>query len=279
MIDLHVHSTASDGTFTPAQLVALAEKSGVCAFALTDHDSTDGIEEALEAAANSNIQVIPGVELSTEYNGKEIHVVGLYIDWKCPALVKQLTHFRECRDNRNLIMAQKLAEEGFSISADALYQMFPDCVLTRAHIARYLTETGQVESISEVFDHYIGEGCKCYIDRPKVTPTEAVKLIHLAGGTAVLAHPCLYKMERSELIAMINEMKQEGLDGIEAIYSCNQGNDEEEFRALAAQYHLLISGGSDFHGSNKPDISLGTGKGNLHIPYEILEKIRESRKK
>ena len=175
--------------------------------------------------------------------------------------------------------AQKLAEEGFSISADALYQMFPDCVLTRAHIARYLTETGQVESISEVFDHYIGEGCKCYIDRPKVTPTEAVKLIHLAGGTAVLAHPCLYKMERSELIAMINEMKQEGLDGIEAIYSCNQGNDEEEFRALADQYHLLISGGSDFHGSNKPDISLGTGKGNLHIPYEILEKIRESRKK
>ena len=278
MIDLHVHSTASDGTCTPAQLTALAKESGVRAFALTDHDSTEGIEEALAAAEKNNVEVIPGVELSTEYDQTEIHVVGLYIDWKCPALVKQLTHFRECRDNRNLKMAERLAQEGFSISAEALYQMFPDCVLTRAHIARYLTETGQVGSISEVFDKYIGEGCKCYIDRPKVTPTVAVRLIHEAGGTAILAHPCLYKMKRPRLLAMIEEMKKEGLDGIEAIYSCNQGNDEADFRALAHTYHLLLSGGSDFHGSNKPDIRLGTGKGNLNIPYEILEAIKESRK-
>lgn len=273
-IDLHVHSTASDGTFSPSELVALAEKQGLSAFALTDHDSTDGLEEALRAAKGTDIEVVPGVELSTEYNGTEIHVVGLFIDWNCQPFAEHLKNFRDSRDNRNIRMLERLQEEGFHITEQELRDKFGDCVMTRAHIARYLVDTKQVPELSIVFRDYIGNGCKCYVDRPKVTPADAVKLIHQANGLAILAHPCLYKIEETELITMLEEMCSVGLDGIEAIYSCNKGNDESHYSSLAAKHHLFLSGGSDFHGSNKPDIQLGTGKGNLNIPYEILEQLK-----
>lgn len=276
-IDLHVHSTASDGTCSPAELTALAIEQGLAAFALTDHDSIDGIKEALEAARQTDLEVIPGVELSTEYHGTEIHVVGLYIDDHNEPFQEHLKNFQDCRDNRNLKMIEKLREEGFSITAEELYEKFGDCVLTRAHIARHLVDTKQVKDLSVVFDQYIGNGCKCYVERPKITPMHAVELIHSAGGTAILAHPCLYKMKRSELLDMVKQMAEAGLDGIEAIYSCNQGPDEKDFTELANQYGMLISGGSDFHGSNKPYIKLGSGKGNLKIPYEILENIKRRR--
>lgn len=273
-IDLHVHSTASDGTCSPTELVELAIRQGLAAFALTDHDSIDGIEEALKAAAQTDLEVIPGVELSTEYNGTEIHVVGLYIDYHNEPFIEHLKNFQDCRDNRNLKMIEKLQEEGFSITADELYEKFGDCVLTRAHIARHLVDTKQVKELSVVFDKYIGNGCKCYVERPKITPVDAVKLIHSTGGTAILAHPCLYKMKRTELLLMVEQMAQVGLDGIEAIYSCNQGSDEKDFTELAARYGMVVSGGSDFHGSNKPYIKLGSGKGNLKIPYTVLENIK-----
>ena len=274
-IDLHVHSTASDGTYAPAALVDLAIRQQLCAIAITDHDSIDGIKEAQTAALHTDLEVIPGVELSTEYEGCEIHVVGLYIDPEHPALKKQLSDFRNLRDNRNVLMAERLAQEGFAITYEALAESFPDCVLTRAHIARYLLNTGQVKSLSEVFDKYIGDGCKCYIDRPKVSPMEAVSLIHQAGGLAFLAHPCLYKLKRKELLLLLDNMQAAGLDGIEAIYSCNQGSDEKDFCQLANERGLLVSGGSDFHGSNKPYIKLGTGKGTLKVTYNLLEQIRQ----
>lgn len=274
-IDLHVHSTASDGTFAPAELVTLARKQGLSAFALTDHDSTEGLEEALNASKDSDIEVIPGVELSTEYNGTEIHVVGLFIDWQYQPFAEHLRNFRDCRDNRNIKMLERLQEEGFHIKEQDLHDKFGDCVMTRAHIARYLVDTRQVPELSIVFNEYIGNGCKCYVDRPKVSPVEAVKLIHQAGGIAILAHPCLYKLEETELLSMLEAMCAVGLDGIEAIYSCNKSNDEAYYSSLAEKYHLAISGGSDFHGSNKPDIQLGSGKGNLEIPYELLEKLRK----
>ncbi len=277
IIDLHVHSTASDGTFTPAQLIEEAKRLHISAIALTDHDSVNGIEEALSAGSQYQIEVIPGVELSTEYMDTEIHVVGLFIDWHNEPLLRQLRDFRDNRDNRNLKMIDLLRKEGFSITADAIYERNPDAVIARPHIARYLADTGQVKNMQTVFDKYIGDGCKCYVDRLKITPMQAVELIHEAGGTAILAHPCLYKMKRNELEQMVNEMISAGLDGIEAIYSCNQGSDEKDYKELAYRYNLLISGGSDFHGSNKPYIHLGTGRGNLHVPYEVLEKIREYR--
>lgn len=274
-IDLHVHSTGSDGTYTPTQLVQLAKEQGLGALALTDHDSVNGIAEALEAGEQRGVEVVPGIELSTEYEGCEIHVVGLYIDPTDEQLIQEIRKFVDNRDNRNLKMIDKLREHGFDIDAERIYAKNPDSVIARPHIARHLVETGQVRDMQTVFDKYIGDGCSCYVDRYKISPMRAVELIHGANGLAFLAHPCLYDLKRKDLIQLINCMCEAGLDGIEAIYSCNQGSDETDFRALADQFELLISGGSDFHGTNKPYIHLGTGKGNLKVPYSVLQQIKD----
>ena len=277
IIDLHVHSNASDGTFTPTQLVEEAKKAGLCAFALTDHDTTDGVAEAKKAAEAAGIELVPGVELSTEYEGKEIHVLGLYIDITNEALQKHMADFRDSRDNRNVYMLKKLRAEGFDITQEALEAMFPDAVITRAHVARYLLDKGYIPDIRTAFSEYIGEGCRCYVERPKVTPMDAVDYILEAGGTPVLAHPVVYRMERPQLKKMIAEMKAHGLVGMEAVYSENTPADEQDYRALAREQGLLITGGSDFHGENKPDIRLGKGRGGLYIPYSFLEEIKKAR--
>lgn len=277
IIDLHVHSNASDGTFTPAELVAEAVRAGLSAFALTDHDTTAGIAAASEAAKKAGIELVPGVELSTEYNGKEIHVVGLYIDPEHPLLQKRMADFRHSRDNRNVYMLEKLRAEGFDITQEALNARFPGAVITRAHIARYLRDEGFIPDIQTAFTTYIGDGCRCYVSRPKVTPMDAVDDIIAAGGTAVLAHPVMYHMERTKLRSMIREMKAHGLSGIEAIYSRNTPADEQIYCTIAREEQLLITGGSDFHGTNKPDIRLGVGTGKLYIPYSILTAIKQSR--
>ncbi|MEY8333705.1 PHP domain-containing protein [Lachnospiraceae bacterium 47-T17] len=277
IIDLHVHSNASDGTCTPTQLVAEAKKAGLSAFALTDHDTTDGITEAAAAAEEAGMELIPGVELSTEYEGKEIHVLGLYIDITNESLQKHMEAFRDSRDNRNIYMLEKLRSEGFDITQEALEAMFPDAVITRAHVARYLLDKGYIPDIKTAFCEYIGEGCRCYVDRPKVTPMDAADYILEAGGTPILAHPVMYHMPRPQLKRMIAEMKEHALAGIEAVYSENTPADEQDYKALAREEGLLISGGSDFHGANKPAIRLGSGRGKLHVPYSFLEAIKQSR--
>lgn len=273
-IDLHVHSTASDGTLTPAQLVEEAKKKGLLAFALTDHDTVDGIAEARDAAKKASVELIPGVELSTEYDGKEIHMVGLFLDETNEELLNHLTHFRDNRDNRNLKMYQLLRERGFDITEEALREMFPDAVLTRAHVARFLLDKGYIKSISEAFEKYIGDDCPCNVPREKISPQEAIALIHHAGGKAVLAHPVLYHMSDGQLRKLIADCADCGLEGIEALYSTYKPEDERYIRRLAAEFNLKLSGGSDFHGSNKPHIQLGSGTGNLSVPYSFLENLR-----
>ncbi len=274
-IDMHVHSSASDGTCSPSALLAEAKKAGLSAIALTDHDTMDGICEAAKAAKELGMELVPGVELSTEYAGSEIHVLGYYVSPEYPKLKAMLEEFRDFRDTRNVRMVKRLQEEGFSITMEQLTEQFPDCVLTRAHIARYLCETGQLPDVRTVFAEYLGENCRCYIDRPKISPVEAVTLIREAGGLAVLAHPVLCQLEEAQLRQMIMEMKDAGMCGLEAVYSENTKEDEARMRALADQAGLLITGGSDFHGKNKPDIHLGTGKGDLHIPYDFLEALKK----
>ncbi len=275
MIDMHVHSSASDGTFSPSALLLEAKKAGLCAMALTDHDTMDGIEEAEAAAKELGIELIPGVEISTEYHGREIHVLGYYVSQEYPRMKAMLEEFRDFRTTRNERMVERLQKEGFSITMDALLEKFPDSVLTRAHVARYLCETGQLPDIRTVFAKYLGENCCCYIQRPKISPVEAVTLILEAGGIAVLAHPVLCNLPEDELRQMIVEMKQAGMCGLEAVYSENTAEDEAHMRGLAEEYGLLLSGGSDFHGNNKPDIKLGVGKGNLFIPYAFLQDLKE----
>ena len=277
IIDLHVHSTESDGTLTPKDLVAEAKKAGLAAFALTDHDTCQGVCKAMPLAASAGIELIPGIELSTDYHGKEVHIVGLYIDIENEQLLKKTAEYRKCRSERNALMVEALRKEGLSITMEELVAENPDCVITRANIARFLYEHGQIKSVREAFDRYIGDHCKCYVGRLKVASTDAVRLIKEAGGTAILAHPLLYGLSNTNLQKMIDELKPVGLDGLEAIYSTYTTGEEQQMKRLARENGLLISGGSDFHGSNKLDIALGRGRGHLYIPYSVLETIKADR--
>ena len=285
MVDLHVHSTKSDGTYTPTELVDYAIEKGLSAFALTDHDCIDGLDEAikyaekLRAAGKNAPEVIPAIEVSTDYEGTEVHIVGLYINHKSDAFRKYLVDFAESRENRNRTMCRKFTENGMPMDFDELCKLSPNsAVITRAHFARYLFEHGYVKSMKEAFDRYIGNGKPFYIPREKVTPEKAIELILAADGIPVLAHPMLYAISKDRLDALVGQLKEAGLCAIEGIYSTYTTADERFVRELADKYHLLLSGGSDFHGANKVGIDLGVGYGKLYIHDSILENIKKLRK-
>ena len=275
-IDLHVHSTFSDGTYTPEQLVDAAFEAGLSAIAITDHDTIDGVPVAIRAAKKRDLEIIAGVELSCEYKQKEVHMLGFCLDYTNPILNEHLRNFQQSRNMRNQKMVMLLADEGFDITYDKLLADNPDCVITRANIARYLVEHGCVKDMSTVFSKYLGDDCRCFVPRKKTSPTQAIQLIHQAGGVAFLAHPLLYRMSTVTLRSLVSELATAGLDGIEAIYATYQPGDERNMKNLAKEYHLLICGGSDFHGANKPYIRIGTGMGHLYVPYEVLDNIKDA---
>lgn len=277
MIDLHTHSTESDGTLTPQELMHLAADTGLSAIALTDHDTIGGLAKAKPIAENLGIELIPGIELSTDYNGTEVHMLGFYIDDTNPAFLAKLQEFIQSRDIRNEKMAFLLQKEGFDITLEALYKEYPESVITRAHFARYLVEHGFVKDRDTVFRKYLGDNCRCYVPREKISPFEAIDLIRLGGGLSFFAHPVLCHMNHDRLRFFLKSLKESGLTGMEAIYSMNTPGDERNMKKLAAEFDLLISGGSDFHGENKPYLHLGTGKGNLKIPDNILDAIKAKR--
>lgn len=274
-VDLHTHSVCSDGSLTPSELVHRAIKKNLSAIALTDHDTTDGVVEAMEAGKGYDIEIIPGVELSTEYHGKDIHIVGLYIDYTSPKFAAHLTDFLKSRDVRNEKMCARFREEGIPLTYEAIREMYPDCVITRSHYAGYLLEHGYVKSRNEAFDRYLGDHAKCYVPREKLSPEEGVNLILSAGGIPVLAHPILYKMSDANLEILVARLKDAGLIGIEAIYSTYQLADERLIRNMAKKYDLAISGGSDFHGDAKPGLDLGNGYGKLFVPEDVLSGLKE----
>lgn len=274
-IDLHTHSTESDGTFTPEELIFEAKRVGLRAIALTDHDTLSGIPKAKALASSCGIEFISGVELSTSYFGKEVHIVGLFLDEKNALLCQKLEEFQHSREERNQKMVEALQKEGLSITMEDLKKENPDCVITRGNIARYLLNHGEISSMNEAFRKYIGDGCKCYVGRFKITPAEAIAIIKNAGGLSILAHPLLYNLRSKDLKQLVLSLKEAGLDGIEAIYSTYTKGDEEQVKQLAKNYGLLISGGSDFHGDNKPHIQLGTGTGKLYVPYQILDEMKQ----
>ena len=303
-IDLHVHSTASDGSYTPSELVRYATEKGLIAFALTDHDTTAGIDEALNEAAlinsssvknvsvntscksnssnnivtenspaNTTIKVIPGIELSAEYKGKDIHILGLNIDYRNKEFQEKIEYFRNIRAERNVKMIELLNKQGFKITEEQLKERFKDAVITRAHFAIMLVECGYVKDKDIAFKKYLNPGCPCYVPRTRINVIDAISLIHLANGKAVLAHPLLYHLSEAELDSLVALLKENGLQGVEAIYSSNKWNDESRMKQLAKKYDLFITGGSDFHGLAKPTLDLGVGYGDLKVPEELLSNI------
>ena len=293
-IDLHTHSTKSDGTYTPTELVHYAARKGLSAIALTDHDTIDGVEEAMKAADDlrqekasglisspiirSVPEVIPGVELSTELNGKSIHIVGLFIDYKNRAFSERMKEFLDSRFYRNRKMCRLLTEGGYPVSYEELEKMFPDTVIARPHFARHLMEHGMVSSIEEAFRNLIGDDCPYYVPREKITPHDAVRYLVKFGCLPVLAHPLQYKLSDQELEALVSSLKKEGLAGIEVYYPSHRPSDTAALSRLALKYGLLPSGGSDFHGENKKNLDLGTGYGHLYVPDTLLQPIRDRAK-
>lgn len=275
-IDLHVHSTESDGTLTPVELIQIAKEKNLAAIALTDHDTVSGLPIARLTAKKLGLEFVPGIELSTDYNGTEVHILGYYIDDENPSFLHNLNHFRVNREERNRKMTEKLQNVGFSFTYEDLQTAYPTSVITRAHFAQYLTEHGMVRDRDTVFRKYLGNDCSCYVPREKITPFEAIDLIHSGGGLAYFAHPILCHMNCDRLDAFVKTLKEHGLTGLEAVYSTYTSGDEKTIRRLAAKYDLLISGGSDFHGANKPYIQLGYGKGSLHIPYVCLQQMKQA---
>lgn len=279
IVDLHVHSNKSDGSFTPSALVDYAIEKGLSAFALTDHDTIDGLDEAIAAAKGRPIEVIPGIEFSTEYEGKDIHIVGLYIDYKGELFSKQIQAFVDSRIERNRKMCANLQTAGIDISFEALTEAFPGAVITRAHYGKFLLDHGYVKNMPQAFDKYLGDNTPYFVPREKVTPMQAVNLILDAGGIPVLAHPTLYHMSDRRLELLLSRLKESGLMAMECIYSTYSPAEERHMRKLAIKYDLLISGGSDFHGTTKPKLDLATGYGSLVVPEEILLYLKEAIKK
>lgn len=275
-IDLHVHSTASDGSYTPSELVNYALKKDLCAFALTDHDTCDGLDEAISYAASLpyDITVIPGIELSAEYMGEDIHILGLNIDYKNTEFLTELKEFQDSRSDRNVKMIKKLQDNGFAITQDMVDKRFGDAVITRAHYAILMIEMGYVKDKDEAFTKWLDKDCPCYVARHKITPSGAVKLIKKAGGHPVMAHPVLYSLTDNVLDELVVSLASDGLEGIEAIYCLNKAGDEKKYKNLAFRHGLYITGGSDFHGTAKPGLELGTGyDNNIAVPETLLENI------
>ena len=282
IVDLHVHSNRSDGSMTPSELVDLAVEKGLSAFALTDHDCVAGISEALSRARywadqGIHIEVIPGIEFSTEYMGKDIHIVGIDIDYEADFFKQYLTDFVNARIERNIKMCKNLQEAGIDITFEKLMEEYPGSVITRAHYARFLHDHGYTSSMKEAFERYVGDHTKYFVPREKVTPVQAVELILRAGGIPILAHPVIYGLGKTALDTLVSELKAAGLIGIEAVYSTYTPSDERDIKALALKHDLAISGGSDFHGKAKPDIDLAVGRGKLFVHEGILKGLRDKK--
>lgn len=287
MIDLHVHSTFSDGSNTVEEVFRLAAEAGLSAFAITDHDTMDGFFPLSHIADEYNktmpkekqIEILPGVEISVAYKKGDIHILGLLVNPSDPELNTLLKNAEIERISRNRKMIENLQNIGLPVSYEEIEKSYPDSIITRAHFGKYLLESGIVESYPEAFEKYLGDNTPYYVARKFTSPKDAIEGILKAGGIPVLAHPIIYRLPNEELESLVRELVGYGLRGIETIYSSYSENDEAYIRALAKRFNLLITGGSDFHGAPKPSIKIGVGRGNLKIPYEILEKLRKEQKK
>lgn len=268
-MDLHTHTNASDGEHSPEELIALARGRGLSVMALTDHDTTEGVERAFAAAAQAgDIELIPGVELSTDVPGHEIHVLGYFINWRDPEFQAMLNRFRDGRIGRAEKIVRKLGELGAPVSFARVQEIAGDGSIGRPHVAQALVEAGHVLTMQEAFDRYLANDKPAYVEHYSLPPTEAVKLILRAGGVPVLAHP-------RGVQEYVPALVKAGLLGIECYYPEYDERERREFIDLAKQYGLLVTGGSDFHGLHK--MGHMSGLGEVNVPPEVVERLREAK--
>jgi len=285
MIDLQLHSTASDGSFSPADLVFQAKEIGLTAIALTDHDTVSGVPEFMDAGRRAGIHVVPGVEISVDTplpNHGHMHILGLFIDPQSARLIDKLEYLQIERNRRADKILEKLHRLGLSVSREELLAEAGEGSIGRPHIARIMVRRNFVGTIADAFEKYLKKGGPAYVDKVKLGEEDAIALIKDAGGLAILAHPHLMNFDTFEgTREKILALREMGLDGFEVHYSGMPQEYSEKLLALASEYDLAVSGGSDFHGENKEGIHMGTGTGNLDIPdsvyFQLLNRWQNTR--
>lgn len=274
-VDLHLHSTSSDGSDPPASLIEQAAARRLTAVALTDHDTQSGVEAARQAADRAGIELVPGTELSLEYDGG-MHLVVLWLQPGHGPLQDRLSWLREGRRVRNARILETLAGFGIEITTDELEAQAGEGTAGRPHIGAVMVRKGYVTSVAEAFDFWLGRGRPGYVSRPRLQPEEAVALARESGAVPVLAHPHTLGVHRAEEMAkLLSGLTEAGLVGIEAWYSAYHRHEREGYAALARRFGLVASGGSDYHGTYKPGLLPGVGYGDLHVPDTVLEDLRE----
>ena len=274
-IDLHSHTVYSDGSSTPDELVARAASQGARAIAITDHDTVAGLAEGRAAAERIGVEFIDGIEISAEYSPGTMHILGYYINDDSAELKAKLDELKGARNRRNPEIARRLQEMGMDISYEEVAALSGNEIVGRPHFARLMVEKGYVKSIQDAFDKFLAKGAAAYVEKKRLSPGDSIALIHNAGGVAVLAHPYQLKLSSfEEFDTLLGGLVALGLDGVEAIYSRHSQSQRDMYSEIAKRHHLLITGGSDFHGAYKPDIDLIKGLGDLQVPYELLEEIK-----
>ncbi|MDP1853455.1 MAG: PHP domain-containing protein [Candidatus Omnitrophota bacterium] len=268
--DLHTHTTFSDGTSTPYELIKLAKDNGLSAVAICDHDTIDGIFPAKEAAGETGIEIIPALELSAEHNNAEVHILGFLIDYEDANLLSRLKKMRQDRVSRMHEMVEKLKSQGISINVDKVFRLAGAATVGRMHLARILHVEGFVSTLQGAFNKYIGEHRPAYVSRFKLTPKEAIELVLSAKGIPVLAHPYILNNDK-----VIEEFSGYGLRGIEAYYPEHLPSVTKHYEEVADRLNLIKTGGSDFHGAIKPQNPLGRVK----VPYSVVEELKDAKKK
>ena len=271
-IDLHVHTTASDGTCSPAEVVRIAKEKGLSAIAITDHDTVAGYAEAAAEGERVGLEVVPGMEISTRYLGP-VHILGYYLDTKSPVLNEVTDWLVQDRDKRNRKMAKLMQDDGLPVDYDEMRERF-GAVIGRPHFAEVLVELGLAENVQDAFARYVERGQKYYAARNFLPIERSIRLIREAGGVPVMAHPFQYKLQDAQLRELLDLCVKNGLMGMECRYSGYTEEQVQYLLALAKEYSLVPTGGSDFHGSVKPHIALGDGTGGLFVPYRFLNGVK-----
>jgi hypothetical protein len=267
MIDLHSHTTASDGQHAPAELMALAAAAGVKVLAITDHDTVAGLGEAAEAARVHGLELVPGIELSAYVLKKEVHILGHFVRPDDAELAGFASRLRVEREQRMVRMVERLRSLGFPVTMQQVREVAGDAQLGRPHLARVLVDRGWCRDMKDAFDRFLGSGQAAWVDRYKLDGGEAIRLIHRAGGTATLAHPSSSKLERYD----IKLLAEAGLDGLEALHSDHNPSVREKYLSLAREFGLVPTGGSDFHGEQ---VTPGKKPGDATTPPENFAKLR-----
>jgi 3',5'-nucleoside bisphosphate phosphatase len=276
VIDLHSHSTMSDGTDPPARVIELAATAGLSALALTDHDTLDHLPAARAAADAQGLRLVAGCEISCELGGRapgSMHLLVFFVDDAPGELHDRLRALQAARDERNVQIVEALNAHGVPITLEAVRAQAGPGSVGRPHIARVLMEAGHVSSIQEGFDVWLAKGRPAYFERDRLTPEDAIELTHASGGVCAVAHPLSLDLSDGELDEFVGALANTGLDGLECEYGSYAPEERAALHELKARHGLAPTGGSDYHGENKPGLSVGTGRGDLHVPDEYLDEL------